>query len=319
MGWKDESAKRIKDQKSGATFKLLEGPNCFRILPNANGPEHPPLEEFRMHYGVGPDERAQRCGKDIQAEGECIGCDKIIPELLKSESSKKRKQAEAMQPKECFVVQVSKVDDDGNFQLAKPWWVSTGSGIPGRHPRSLSITIHSLLASSKANYEHPVKGKNLNIDRTGTGQFDTKYDPPIADENPTKVPSKVLASIKPFEEIVPQYDEDKFLAAYEGREEDEDEEKLTSRPRTGGNKPKPSTKTRREEPEDEEENEGAEEPEGDEPEEGNEPEEDEEVDEPEPPRRSSKPAPKPSRKPEPPKKTSGKTSGKRRLDDDVPF
>ena len=97
--WKTEAQERVKEQKAGASFKLAEGDNLFRILPNPKGPRFSPFIEFRIHRDVGPDKRFVACGKDIRGEGKCWLCDKKIPELQSSESSKKRLMAENMQAK----------------------------------------------------------------------------------------------------------------------------------------------------------------------------------------------------------------------------
>lgn len=226
--WKDEARDRVKTQKEGATFKLAEGENMFRILPNKKGPKFSPFIEFRTHRDVGPDKRFVACGKDIQGNGECWLCDKKIPELDASESSKKRLMAEQLTAKEQFVVQVSRINEDGKWTMPKFWWVSTGSGLPGKHPRSLSVSIQSLLASSRVDYEDPVKGRNMSIARTGSG-LQTKYDPVITDETSSKVPAAVLAKLAPLEDVVPEYSARKQYNAYMGKEDDAEEP--VSRPR----------------------------------------------------------------------------------------
>ena len=227
--WKDDAKERVKTQKEGASFKLNEGPNLFRIMPNKKGPKFSPFIEFRIHRDVGPDKRFVGCGKDISGEGKCWLCDKKIPELENSESSAMRLKAEKLAAKEQFVVQVSRINDDGKWTMPKFWWVSTGNGLPGRHSRSLSIQVQSLLASSRVDYEDPIKGRNMSIERHGSG-LQTKYDPIITDEVSSKVPQAVLAKLEPLEDVVPEYSAKRQYNAYMGREDDAETEPV-SRPR----------------------------------------------------------------------------------------
>ena len=217
MGWKDEARQRVKEKKQGASFKLVEGENTFRILPNKKGPNYPPFHEYRVHREVGPDKEFMTCGKDIMGNGKCWLCDVAVPNLAKNPS--KQGLAEEISAREQFLVQVSRIDpDNGKFSMPKPWWVSNGKGIPGRpSSRSLAVTIQSMLASSKANYEDPKRGRNINITRTGTGQRDTRYDPPIPDNEPTVVPAEVLKNLKDFTELFSPYNKDEQYAAFYGK------------------------------------------------------------------------------------------------------
>src|SRR5690606_25467325 len=159
------------------------------------GTDYPPYIEFCVHRDVGPDKLLVGCGKDIEGEGNCWLCDVKIPDLENSRSAQKREMARTIQRREQFLVQVSSYDPETQkFSLPKPWWVSTGSGIPGRQGRSLAITVQSLLASSKISYDDPIKGRNMNIERTGTGPRDTRYNVLPPDETPTKLPKSALSA-----------------------------------------------------------------------------------------------------------------------------
>ena len=220
MGWKEKARERVKEKREGNSFKLNEGDNCLRVMPNkkalkalAKGeePEYAPYIEFNIHRDVGPDHRMVACGKDVDGTGECWLCDKKIPELLASKVPSKKAMADSIRRREQFLVQASRFDlDTKKFMPPKPWWVSTG----GR--KSLSVHIQSLLTSSRRSFDDPKKGYNINIHRTGQG-LATIYDMPDPDESPTKVPSNIIDMIKDLEEFVPQYDETEQKAAYMGR------------------------------------------------------------------------------------------------------
>jgi hypothetical protein len=214
MSWKDDARERVKEKKQGATYKLTEGLNCFRILPNKKGLDKPPYLEIFIHRDVGPDKGWCRCGKNIDGTGKCWICDSRIPSLMKSGSPQKRQRAEALARREQFIVQVSAYDPETKkFSSPKPFWPSTG----GR--QSLSVKILAKLASDRRSYDDPVKGYNMNVTRTGTGFKDTRYEMELPDDEPTKVPSWVLEASKPLEELVEEYSEKRQKTLYYGQEE----------------------------------------------------------------------------------------------------
>ncbi len=211
--WREHAAERLKEKLSKGRFKLSEGENTIRILPRMKAKSEVPFYEYLVHRDVGPNKRFMRCGKNMHGEGECWLCDKKIPALENSESSAKNKMAAALQPKEQFVVQVAVYDTD-NEKMIGPylWTVPTGGG------RSLSARLLRVLKNTKRDYVHPIKGYNLTIERTGTGKMDTTYGDPVADEEPSKVPDKILARAKGFGELIPAYSEEQQKAAYFGQD-----------------------------------------------------------------------------------------------------
>jgi hypothetical protein len=237
MAWRDEAAQRVKEKSEGNTLKLVEGDNCFRILPDKKdilpggkmgpkGVQHAPYREFRMHRHVGPDDSTVPCGKDIKGEGDCWLDDIKIPELEQSDSEKKRLQAIKIQPQEQFIVNASRFDPDKQkFEKPKTWWISTGAGVPGKASQSLAVRIYSKLAQSKKDYVDPIKGYNLNISRTGQG-LKTRYPEIEGDESPSRVPAEILAQVVDLDKSIPVYIESEQKAAYFGRPvEDEEDEK----------------------------------------------------------------------------------------------
>lgn len=239
MGWREDARKEVKKIQAGGKYKLKEGENTFRILPNRNGLDHPPYLMIMQHGNVGPDERMVNCGKDTDGNGSCWLCDVVIPKLAKSSKKSLRDKAEKMRAKRQMIVQVATVDGgewDGPFL----WYVSTGGA------KSLSTMLQAKLSSTRIYFDHPVKGRNLTITRTGTGMRDTRYGSPDADESRSIVPKVILKKLKRFEEIIPEYDPAVQQAMYKGEElprrksEDADEDEQPKRRRASGRKkPKP--------------------------------------------------------------------------------
>ncbi len=275
--WKDKARERVKAAKQGATFKLVEGSNCFRVLPNKKGVNHAPYLEFRIHRNVGPDNTWVRCGKDIDGSGKCWMCDLKLPEMRKSANSAKRAKAEEMAPRDQFLVQVSSYDTElGKFAPPKPWWVPTGGS------RSLGVALLSLLANSRRSYDDPIKGYNISIERTGTGFKDTRYGAMEPDEEPTKVPGSILAAMKELEELVAEYSAESQKAAFYG-------EKPTETPTRSSKRQEAEAEEEEEAEAEEEEEEEAEAEEEEEEEAEAEEEEEEEAEKKEKPSKTKKP------------------------------
>ena len=208
MSWKDKLKKTQKRKAKKKAFKLEEGENTIRILPSRNAilqakkerswdaalEAHSPCFEFLAHREVGPEKRFVRSGKDCDGSGECWLTDVVIPALLKSNSSADRKAADAMKPQEQFCVQVSSLDRDGDWSDAAVWYV----------PRSLQGQIIGLLLSTRRQYDHPNKGFNLNIVRTGQ-MLQTRYGAIEIDEESSKIPTSVFAGIMPWTDVAKDY------------------------------------------------------------------------------------------------------------------
>lgn len=288
MGWREEARQRVKSKQEGNTLKLVEGVNCVRVLPskkdvlpdgrlNPKGLQHRPFAEFRVHYKVGPDDAMVACGKDIDGNGRCWLCDVQLPALEASTNPAKRARVRDMEASEHFVVNATRYDPDNKaFQAPKPWWMGTNGA------NSLGVRVYSRITNSQRDVVDPVKGYNLNIERSGAG-LKTRYPAVDVDETPTKVPAKVLLAIKPLDEIVPKYSESDQKAAYFGKPRDEDEEDEQPRRRAardeaeeeieGANAEESEEAAEEESEEQEEEEYGAESDEEPEPDEGEEQEE----------------------------------------------
>jgi hypothetical protein len=341
--WRSGARDRVKQKSEGTSIKIAEGSNCLRVLPdkkdltpegkvNPKGIVNPPYREFRVHRNVGPDKAMCGCGKDIEGKGKCWLCDVKIPELEGSGNSAKRAQANEIRAAEQFVVHASKFDSDTQkFGGPKPWWVSTGSGIPGKQGQSLAVRVYSKIASSKKDYVDPVKGYNINIERTGQ-MLQTRYTEVEGDETPSKVPASVLAAVKDLDSVVPAYDAEDQKSAYYGRpkkenaerdeaprrrvakpapaeDESEPEETEEEESEAAEDEPEEETPADEEEPEEAEE-EPADEPEDEPEEEEEEPAEEEPEEEPEPVRPARKAAPAPAKKVAPPAKKTAPTKRK---------
>jgi hypothetical protein len=227
-GWKDKAQERVKEKMAGSTQKIEEGNNCLRIMPDKKdlipgarlGPKgvyHPPYREFRIHRDVGPDNAMCGCGKDIEGKGRCWLCDTQIPSLEAAGIPAKHQKAQKIGPQEQFVVNASRIDPDTQkFGTAKPWWVSTGSGIPGLQSQSLAVRVFSKMSGGKRDFVDPDKGYNLNIERVGVG-LKTRYPSVESDDSASKVPTSILDTVKDLDSAIPVYDEEDQKSAYFGR------------------------------------------------------------------------------------------------------
>ena len=244
--WRKEGQQRLKDKNSGTTLSIPEGEHSIRLMPNKKdilpggkmnpkGCENPPFLEFRLHEKVGPDEKSFRCGKDTNGRGKCWYCDVKLPEIEKSGKSSLRKMAANSIPRDKFVVIASLMDPKTEkLGKPKPWWISTGSGLPGRQGQSLAFKVHKRIMSRNKDVVDPKKGYNLFLEKTGSG-IKTRYPQLEVEENMSIVPSSILALVPDLEESVFQYDSEVQKAIYLGKplpdrnapkdddEEDEDE------------------------------------------------------------------------------------------------
>jgi len=221
--WRDQTKKEMKEiSQKKKTFRLVEGDNVVRILPNVKGTDKPPYVRFNVHPGVGPNNRFVRCGREVDSgEGECWLCDTLIPKLESSGKKSQRAIAENMASRPNFVVQVAWVDPDSDeMRGPKFWYVPTGKA---GGQKAYYFKIMSLLSRTAKKYDDPKKGFNFTVNRTGEGRA-TTYQAPDPDEDSTPVPSSILKKLRPLSEVVPEYSEQTQKNAYHGREDDEEEE-----------------------------------------------------------------------------------------------
>ncbi len=264
--WKDEAKGRMKQLAQGKTFKLKEGVNQLRLLPNRdavleyiklkkkNGKaswkavceKHAPFIEFVACRDVGPDKKFIRSGKEPGGGGKCWIVDKLIPSLEQSKSKDDRSKAKAMAPQEQFIVQVAARDSDGEWSGPYFFYV----------PNPLRPGLLQKIVSPTRQYDNPVKGYVVTITRTGTGKFDTKYSAVEPDDEPTPTPGSILKKVKPFSEVCPAYNEkdqkdawgDELPDASDGEDEDgfqsEDDDDLDTVEETPKRKRKRKRKTK---------------------------------------------------------------------------
>jgi hypothetical protein len=243
QSWKQRAQERVKEKGAGATIKIDVGDNCLRILPDKKdllpdgrlrkeGIQHAPYREFRIHRDVGPDDTMCACGLNIEGKGRCWLCQVAIPNLQKSGVEAKIQKADTIRPQEQFIVNATKFSTDtAKFGSPKPWWVSTGSGRPGKQAQSLAYRVFSkMTTSSKRDFVDPNKGYNLNVERAGEG-LKTRYVSVESDDEPTKVPLSILAAVVDLDTVIPVYDEAEQKRAYYGQPREEKEERLKSKPR----------------------------------------------------------------------------------------
>jgi len=232
MNKKEMIKQRLKERTASKRYTLKEGENTFRVLPNKRGEEHLDFFEYGMHSKIGPKLRYLRCGKKRNGKGECWQCDKNA-ELAESKKASHRAAAEATARIEKFATQISPIDDG-------TWLLPTLFEMPASLANALLGIMHRKAVTDLK------KGYNLSVDRVGTTFKGTKYGSLVVDDEPSKVPSKIVEAMKTFDELVPKYSEAQQKEAYYGeeREEDEDEEETP--------KKKPAVEDDEEEEEEEE-------------------------------------------------------------------
>ena len=57
IDWREKAKGDLQRKLAGQSYKLVEGQNCFRILPNYEGLNKPPYAEFYAHGNVGAHHR----------------------------------------------------------------------------------------------------------------------------------------------------------------------------------------------------------------------------------------------------------------------
>jgi hypothetical protein len=206
-----------QDKKEGNKYTLQEGTNVIRILKTPPDKERnsPGLWiEYRMHGNVGPNKRFVRCGKSISGKGDCWLC-KVVDKLRRKGKPKRATALEAIQVVEMAIAVVD--PDSGKMRGPKRFYLRSGRGA-----KSMAYKLMTgIIASRRKDYLNHKKGYNISIERVGTGQFNTTYPVgPTPDDEPSKVPSRIVDDLKPFVDIIPQYDEDQQQNAYYGREDD---------------------------------------------------------------------------------------------------
>jgi hypothetical protein len=225
--WRKQGQESASNKKEGASLKLEEGVTCFRVMPDKadilpDGRYHPkdgghsPYREYRLHRHWGPDDATVTCGKDIDGKGRCWGCDVIIPQLEKD--PRKAEQLKKVGPQEQFVIQASKFDGNtSKFKLPKIMYLSTGAGIPGKPgTNTVALRVLTKIVGTRKDYIDPIKGFNLNVERTGQG-LKTKYPSIEGDETPTKVPLAVIQAVVSLDTLLPKYDEEDMKSLWFGR------------------------------------------------------------------------------------------------------
>ena len=260
--FRERARRGTKEKAEKGRYKMVEDDNTFRILKTPKGETSPMVFMYwKIHRHVGPNDGWGRCGLDADGEGYCWLENKKIPELRKKG---KMKAAAKLESEDQFSVQVAAIED-GEWRGPLLWTRPVGG------PKSMNYRLEQIIQSVKRDAVDPKKGYNVTINRTGTGMNDTNYGPTMYDDEPTAVPKEIMARLKPFDQVLPEYDEDRLKAAYYGRDVEEKEEEEEERPRKKG-KPRDEE----EEPEETEEEEQEEETEEESEEESEEVEEEEE-------------------------------------------
>src|SRR6266436_5484133 len=159
--WRGEVRDRVKEKSRGNYYKLREGENYFRILPNAEdkkgAPPKRPFKEYAVHWGVGPNNRKATCGRDFRTgEGKCWLCKKV--EKLEASSSKgKQRRAKDMMAKPVLGLQVGYFEDSKQKRMLGPLLFEVNEG-QGRD--TLDAKLMAQIGHRKRIISDPRRGYN---------------------------------------------------------------------------------------------------------------------------------------------------------------
>ena len=222
--YRSKAAVHRKEKLSKGLFKLGEGETIIRILKTPKDEERSSPSvwiEYYVHRNVGPKKLTTACGKKVLDDsGPCWLC-KVV-KLLKEKG--KTKLAALLEKQKVYAVQVAVMDEDiGGLRGPLLWPMASG-----KSAKSLSFKVESIVASKKDYLDHR-EGYNFTFERQGTGMLDTVYGKTERDEEPSRVPKQIIEKLKPFADVILQYDPENQKQAYYGRVE-EDEEKPKRKP-----------------------------------------------------------------------------------------
>ena len=111
-------------------------------------------------------------------------------------------------------------EDTGGLRGPLLWPMASG-----KSAKALSFKVETIVSSKKDYLDHK-EGYNFTFERQGTGMLDTVYGKTERDDEPSAVPKGILAKLKPFADVILQYDPENQKQAYYGKiEEEEAEEK----------------------------------------------------------------------------------------------
>lgn len=217
MPWQDEVRRLMKTGDRKGKFKLEEGTNVFRVLPNTNATgdvdgsfeNESPLIRTYSHRDVGPEKKWVPCGRNHAGEGSCYLCDVIIPALQKSGKRSKIALAKSIERRGQWVAQVAYMNESQRWAGPALWYVPGSGG-------DKSFCYKLMKKLQKKDYTNPVKGYNFTVEREGMGMKDTVYGDIEVDDAPTKVPSSIMKNLKPFSEMLPEYDKQQQVGAWKG-------------------------------------------------------------------------------------------------------
>lgn len=222
------------------------GVRILKTPPGKNRKDSPGVWlEYYMHPNVGPNNRFIRCGKNpIDKKGECWICDVLIPRLQKKG---KTELAASMEQQIMFGCQIAVVE--GDRPMRGPLMFSMRSG----GPQSLAYKLTTFLGSTKRDYTDHKRGRNIEIERTGSGKTDTKYLVHGPEDESSKVPKSIVRQLQPFSALLPKYDEDAQKNAYYGNEDDDMAKKKSKKNDAEVNKKKKGRSDEDDDDEDEDE------------------------------------------------------------------
>jgi len=207
-----------RQQEMGGKFNYPEGRHVFRVLKTPSDSERnsPAIyQEYQMHHGIGPNKRSCRCGDEPgERHGKRCWLGKKQRQQIKEGNTRR---AALLEPKPTLAVNIAFRDDDSGEFMGPILW----SSAIGKSAKSASYQLTGILGSPKAQkYLDHKHGYNFSLRRKGQLK-NTVWGTLERDDDSSRVSSEILRRLKPFADVLPQYDEDYQKAAYYGRDDEE--------------------------------------------------------------------------------------------------
>jgi hypothetical protein len=152
--------------------KWKAGRTAFRVLPpyKEGGGFY---EVCQWHWGVGPESKGMLCR---QTFGErCYLCEKV-QELAASADLKEQDEAERMAAKTRYLANAIIIGEEAK-----------GVQVMELKERMARVMIELALDAEIGNFTDPVTGRNMSLEKTGTG-LQTRYSEPRIAANPSPIP-----------------------------------------------------------------------------------------------------------------------------------
>jgi len=220
--------KRKREEGGIPWWRTQVGKNMVRILPNWKNPKLAFYKQVLVHWNVGENERKLNCRRMLGEDADCPICD-FVDELRKSSSVEDIRYGDSMACDERYAMNI--LDGSDKDKLARgPQVFECGRGL-------FQDILWMFTEGDFGDLDDYKEGRYILIERTGTGQKDTRYSVmPAAKESPVD-PDVIKEKINDLDEVYKPMSVDDIVAILEGQEpgeaaqskEEQEAEKLAAR------------------------------------------------------------------------------------------